>query len=277
MTSRSGGTIASVERAFAVLQVVATAGRSLGVSELARRCGLPKTTVVRLVRTLEALEVLDRVSASGGYRLGAAVTRLASGDAAPGHVRELARPLMRALVDEVEEDVALAVADGARMLFVDQISCENAVQVPDWSGQRLPYHAAAAGYALLAGMDGAAVDELVGEGLEPWTEWTVTDEERVRRRIARARERGVAWVREEWARGVVGVAAPVRDADGRTVAAINVYGPMYRFPGSRSEEDIERRVVAAADAITRALTPGRAREGGGSTGRAPAAGERCPG
>ncbi len=244
----------SIARAFAVLRAVAGAGASLGVSEIARRTGLPKSTVARLVRTLEEQEALERVAGDGRYRVGAGLTRLTAGRAVPGQVRDVARPALRELVDELEEDAGLAVPDGRRMLFVDQVSVETPVKVPDWSGQRLPYHAAAAGYVLLADMPGHVVEDLLAEGLEPWTSRTTTDEALVRRRIEDARRRGLAWLHDEWARGINGIAVPVRERGGDTVAAINLYGPSYRFPGARAEQDIERRVVATARAIGDALT-----------------------
>lgn len=253
MPSTTPGSTSSVERAIAIVEVVAAASESVGVSVIARRCDLPKSTVVRLLRTLEDREIVERVDVAGGYRLGSGLVRLVAGAPVPGQIRDVARPLLRALVDALGEDVGLAVADGSRMLFVDQVSCESPVQVPDWSGQRIPYHAAAAGYVLLAGMEHADLDRLIAGGLEPWMPRTVTDEDEVRRRVERARETGTAWVHEEWAQGINGVAAPVRDPAGRTVAAINLYGPSYRFPGTAPEGAIAAEVVATADRISEAL------------------------
>jgi DNA-binding IclR family transcriptional regulator len=246
-------TITAVVRAVAVLRVVASAEESLGVSEIARRCELPKSTTVRLLDTLAALDLVERVTEAGRYRVGAGLVRLASGTPAPGQLREVARPVLRALVDELGEDASLAVVDGTHLLYVEQVAAGQAVRVPDWSGQRIPYHVAAAGYVLLGSVDAQLLDTVLAGPLERWTAETLTDPDAVRTRVERTREVGSVWVHEEWADGIDGIAAPVTDAAGRIVAAINVHGPSYRFPGDRSATVIERAVVAAADRIGAAL------------------------
>ncbi len=237
-------TITAVVRAVAVLRVVAAADESLGVSEIARRSQLPKSTTVRLLDTLAVLDLVERVTGAGRYRPGAGLARLATGAAAPGQLREVARPVLRDLVDELGEDASLAVVDGTHLLYVEQVAAGQAVSVPDWSGQRIPYHVAAAGYVLLASLEAGLVDRVLTGPLERWTAATLTDPAAVRHRVEHTREVGSVWVHEEWADGIDGIAAPVVDGAGRTVAAINVHGPSYRFPGDRSTTAIERVVTA---------------------------------
>ena len=252
-------TITSVERAVAIMRVIATAGESLGLSEIARRCELPKSTTVRLLHTLETLDVVERVTASGRYGVGAELLQLATGTPATGQLREIARPQLRHLVDELGEDASLAIVDGDRLLYVDQVTAGQAVQVPDWSGQRMPYHVAAAGFVLLGDAAEDHLDRVLAEPLEAWTSNTLTDPADIRRRIEAACRDGLVWVQQEWADGIDGVAAPIRDATGRIVAAVNVHGPSYRFPGDRPREEIDREVVAAADRIGAGLAGGGSR------------------
>jgi IclR family transcriptional regulator, acetate operon repressor len=242
-------TITSVERAVAVVRAVAGADRGLGVSEIARRCGLPKSTTVRLLHTLETLDLVERTTTSGGYRVGVGVQRLATGTPAPGQLRDVARPALRTLVSELGEDASLAVPDGDQLLYVGQVTAGQAVQVPDWSGQRMPYHVAAAGYVLMAAIAPDVLDRVLAPPLEAFAADTCTDPDELRRRVEVARVDGFAWVRDEWAEGITGIAAPVHDDSGRLVAAVNVHGPSFRFPGERGAADVQRRVTAAAAGI----------------------------
>ena len=256
---RRGGTgipstdslIASVERAFAIVRVIGEADRSIGVTEIARRSDLPKSTAARLLATLEHLEIVERVAARGRFRPGPALMTLGVGG--PSGLRTRARPHIRRLVDQIDEDAGLAVADGDRILYIDQVSCDNPVQVPDWSGERLAYNTAAAGYLLMADMDEDRLNSLLVSGFPKRTAATVTDPDLVQKRVGRARRNGYAWARGDWYEDINGVAAPIVDATGAVVAALNVYGPAYRFPGDRAESEIEQMVIDTANAIGTSL------------------------
>ncbi len=88
------------------------------------------------------------------------------------------------------------------------------------------------------------------------TQRTLTDPARLRKRLAEVRKAGCAWGLEEFAEGIDSVAAPIRDARGKAIAAIHVHGPSYRFPGVGAEGRIAERVVAAADAASAQLAGG---------------------
>jgi IclR family pca regulon transcriptional regulator len=242
--------VQSVDRAFAILEAVSS--RPAGVTAIAERVRLPKSTVARLLQTLEELEAVERVDGPR-WRVGPGVAALAGAASPERSLVALARPHLARLVDDLSEDAGLALPDGYEVHYVDHVESDNPVQVRDWTGTRAPMHAVPSGLVLLAEWPSEALDAYVGRGLVRLTSRTVTEPAALRRRLAEARAAGSAWGREEFAEGINSVAAPVRDPRGKAIAAIHVHGPAYRFPPPRSEARIAALVVAAADAAGREL------------------------
>jgi len=240
--------VQSLERAFAVLDEVAR--RPAGVTALAERVGLPKSTVARLLATLEELEAVERVDGTR-WRIGPAVAALASAASPERGLIAAARPLLAALVAELGEDAGLGLPDGNAILYVDQVESDNPVQVRDWTGTRAPLHAVPSGLVLLAEWPEDALDAYLRGGLPALTRRTVTDPVLLRARLVEVRRAGYAWGLEEFAEGIDSVAAPIRDARGKAVAAIHVHGPAYRFPRPGDEGRVTAAVAAAAAAVSR--------------------------
>jgi IclR family transcriptional regulator, KDG regulon repressor len=242
--------VQSIERAFAVLDAVAA--RPAGVTALAGRVGLPKSTAARLLASLEALGAVERI-AGRRWRVGPRVAALA-GTVSPAHsLAALARPELVRLVSTLGEDAGLGLPDGYEVLYVEQVESDHPVQVRDWAGTRVPMHAVPSGLVLLADWPPSAIDGYVAHGLASFTPKTIVDPAELRTRLQEVRRNGYAWGLEEFADGINSVAAPVRDARGNTVAAVHVHGPAYRFPPDGSAEVVTRAVVAAGRAVSRLL------------------------
>lgn len=242
--------VQSVERAFAVLDAVAE--RPAGVTALAGRVGLPKSTVARLLASLQALGAVEQV-AGRLWQVGPRVAALAETVSPERSLGALARPELIALVESLGEDAGLGLADGYDVLYVEQVECDHPVQVRDWAGTRVPMHAVPSGLVLLADWPASAVDGYVAHGLAALTPQTVVDPEQLHSRLEDARMSGYAWGLGEFAEGINSVAAPVRDARGKALAAIHAHGPAYRFPARGEEERIAHEVVEAAKAVSRQL------------------------
>jgi DNA-binding IclR family transcriptional regulator len=239
-------TVQSVERAFSVLDAVAASPS--GVTVVARRAGLAKSTTARLLETLEELGAVERVDGTS-WRLGPRVSALAAGVPTTRTLAALARPLLAELAATVGEDAGLSVPDGYEMHYVAQAEAGNPVQVRDWTDTRAPMHTVPSGLVLLAEWSPDAFEAYVAHGLAPRTGRTVTDRRTLALRLREAREQGCAWGCEEFAEGIVSVAAPVRDAASRAVAAVHVHGPAYRFPAAGSEAMVAAAVGEAARAL----------------------------
>jgi DNA-binding IclR family transcriptional regulator len=241
--------IQSVERAFAILRAVAANPKGLGITEIAHQVNLPVSTVARLLATLEGEEAIERVPNRVGFRMGAGTIALVLQVPYHRHLTILARPCLLELAETTREAVGLTLLDGDAMVVVDMIRSQRRVQVADATGDRFPPYATSPGKVLLAHLPEAALDRYLARPLEPFTPKTVTNPNVLRQQLAAIREQGYAWVYEELDE-IAGVSAPIWDDTGKVVAAINLYGPAFRFPPEGQEDEITRLVIETAYKIT---------------------------
>jgi DNA-binding IclR family transcriptional regulator len=243
--------VQSLERAFAILDEVSR--RPAGVTDIAERVRLPKSTVARLLATLEEVDAVERFDGVR-WRIGPGVQALGSPLSPARNLVRSAEPVLAGLVADLGEDAGLGLPEGDEVLYVAQLESDNPVQVRDWTGTRAPMHAVPSGLVLLAARPEDAAEAYLAGELVALTRRTVTDPARLRQRLAEVRKAGYAWGLEEFAEGIDSVAAPIRDANGRVVAAVHVHGPAYRFPRPGAEARISAAVVAAGHDISRFLS-----------------------
>lgn len=244
-------TVESVARAIRIIETLAQS--PAGLSEVARRVDLPKSTAARLLATLEQMEAVERDEDGRLYRLGPIVQRLSSAAGGPAQLTAFARPYLEDLTAQTGEAAGVSIPDGFKVHYVDQTEAEHPVQVRDWSGELIPMHVVPSGLVIMAYWPDQQVDRYLTRDLERMTPNTVTDPRKIRRRLAALRTRGYEWVFEEFVEGINSVAAPVLESNGLIAAAIHVHGPAYRFPGSESQERIGLMVAESAYKLSAAL------------------------
>lgn len=229
----SSTTNGPVERAFLLLQHVAADG-PVGVRELGRRAGLPRSTTSRLAAQLVDLGMLAR-TADGELVTGAAIAGLQRTTTSPPALEDRLRPLLLDLVERFGESVALTVDTAAGAHYLAQVPGPSAVQVPDSTGESIPFHLVAPGLVLMAAWPEDRLATALSKPLVAATPHSATDPAALRGRLRTVAERGYAWTDQELDLEVNGVATPVRSAGG-VVAAVSLYGPAYRLnPGARPE------------------------------------------
>lgn len=239
--------VQSIERAFAVLGALADG--PVGVTDVAGRVGLAKSTAARMLASLEREGAVEQVPGETRYRLGPRITTLASGRIETRGLVAIAHPTLADLAAQTGEATGLSVADGRTVHYVDQVDSPNPVQVRDWTGSRIPMHAVSSGQVFLAHLSPSALARFLALPLERFTPRTMTDAGALLERLREVRRDGHGWVREEFAEGIASVAAPIAGPDGEVVAAVHVHGPVYRFPAAGREQAIADAVVAAAARI----------------------------
>jgi IclR family acetate operon transcriptional repressor len=246
--------VQSVERAFTVLRCLA--GGPAGVSALAERAGLPKSTVSRLLGTLQALGAVEQVGAASEYRIGHGMIDLAAA-ALPGrNLISVARPHLVELVDVLGEAAGLAVLDvDDVVVYLDQVNVDNPVQVRDWTGERIRPHMVSSGLVLLAHQSPEERERYLAGPLEAVTPRTTTEPAALRRRLDGIVARGTEWTIDEFVPGISSVAAPVTDPSGHVVAAVHAHGPSYRFPPPGGAVEVAGVVAGAARRISARLGP----------------------
>ena len=220
--------VQSIERAFAVLSALGD-GPS-GVTTIAGRARLPKSTVVRLLRALQAEDAVLQDAGDGRYRLGPRVVTLAAGLAASPSLLAVARPHLAELAAATGEAAGLSIPDGRDVHYVEQVDTPNPVSIRDWTGSRIPMHAVSSGQVFLAHLSSAALEAFLERPLEALTPADDRGPGGSARAAARGPAGGYAWVHDEFAEGISSVAAGIADVSGEVVAALHVHGPSYRFP-----------------------------------------------
>ena len=243
--------VQSIERAFAVLRALGDG--PIGVTEVAARVDLPKSTAARMLASLAREGVVEQVPGGTRYRLGAQIVSLAAGVVPTRSIVALAHPVLVELASAVGEAAGLSVAEGFVVHYVDQVDTTHQVLVRDWTGTRLPMHAVSSGQVFLAHMAPLAVDRLLADPLERFTPRTLVEAAAMRERLRGVQVDGYAWTSDEFAEGINSVAAPIVDAAGDVSAAVHVHGPSYRFPPVGAEITIALQLLAAAARISARL------------------------
>lgn len=219
--------VESVHRAIAVLDVLADAGTDLGTNEIARRTGVNVSTVSRLLATLVDGGLLQYVPATGRYRLGIGILRLAGAARESLDVRALARPHLEELAAQTGETVTLSVPGEREVLTVDFVASDSSVRSVAAIGRNSVAHATAAGKVFLAWHG-----DLPDGDLESYTARTITDPAELAAEVRQVREQGWAKAVRERESDLSAVAVPVLDSGGELVAILGVQGPATRFTAS---------------------------------------------
>ncbi|MFP5345835.1 MAG: IclR family transcriptional regulator [Actinomycetes bacterium] len=223
-TPRAGG-VQSLERAFVVLETMADAGGTIGLSQLAQDAGLPLPTIHRLVRTLVDLGYV-RQEPSRQYALGPRLIRL--GEKAASMLGTWARPYLEDLVDSLGETANLAMLDGDEIVYVGQVPSRHSMRMFTEVGRRVLPHCTAVGKALLAHMPAPEVRALLRRtGMEGYTEHTITDPDEFAAHLERIAGLGYAMDDGEQELGVRCVAVAVPEAP--SPIALSVSGPATRM------------------------------------------------
>lgn len=244
--------VIALARGLSVLQVFGPGDDLLTNAEIAARARLPKATITRLTYTLCKLGYLSREPAGAGYRLDPHILTLGYPVLARLGVREVARPLMQALMDQVGQTVMLGMRDGLHMIFVERVRSPAPV-IPDQDlGTRVPLATTSLGRGYLAGLDEAERASVMGElrASSFAADWPGI-EAGVAREMARFRAEGYCFG-GDWSADINGVAVPVV-VPGRSVLSLACAGARAQMPEARLHQigerlkDIARRILLAQE------------------------------
>ncbi len=241
--------VQSIERAFAVLRVLALG--PAGVTEIADQTELPKSTVSRLLASLEHEGAVEQVEVGGEYTIGEALRQLGGAVNPTANLALVARPLIEELSTATGASAGFTVRHGREMYWVENVDNDDElVQITDMTGQHFGLHAVPSGLAVLSRLDDAEIDEYLAGPLESENELTPTDPSVVRELLTRFRTAGVVTSIELLTPDINAVAAPFRGPSGEWAGGVYVQGPSFRFAGDAMMVRAERLVVEAAEALS---------------------------
>jgi len=245
--------VQSLVRALAIINGLAASDEGVTLTEVAQQVGLSPSTAHRLLTTLEQERYVHFDAERRLWSVGVQAFVAGSAFLKTRSLVATARPHMRALMEESEETVNLAVEDQAEAIYLSQVECRQMMRAFARPGGRVPLHCSSVGKALLSAMpDGKLAKILHRQGLSRVTIKTINTTAALRGDLARARERGYAVDDEEHAVGLRCIAAVIFNEAADPVAAVSLSGPMARIPDERIPllGDLVRR---KADAITAQL------------------------
>ncbi|MGE5372131.1 MAG: IclR family transcriptional regulator [Solirubrobacterales bacterium] len=245
-------TVQSVERALSIIEALADEGAPMHLGDLANKVDLKPSTAHRLLGTLMTRGFVDQDDQSR-YKLGMKLYYIGATATYAVDVRKLASPYMRDLLDRYNETVNLAILDRGEVVYVDQLESNNIVVVRMFAkvGSRGPAHCTGSGKALLAGLtDEELAEYLETADLQRFTNDTITDPKVLARELQRVRSDGFALDLCERDEGVRCVAAPIKNHEGRVVAAISVSGPSMRMTTAYINQELISVVTDTARKIS---------------------------
>ncbi|MEU8278461.1 IclR family transcriptional regulator [Microbispora bryophytorum] len=256
------GPIQSIERAAAILRLLAQGSGRLGLTEIANSLGLARGTAHGILRTLQLVGFVEQDEATGKYQLGAALLHLGTSYLDVNELRSRAINWADALAARSGEAVRIGTHLQGRVLVVHHVfRPDDSLQTLD-VGMLLPLHATAIGKVLLAfdANAASALHDAVRDGeLEQFTRRTARTQREMSRMLATVREHGWASDADEAGMGEAGVAAPIRGYGGLVVGAMGVSGATERIcdTGGRPRPELVGYVRDAARAVSRDLGASR--------------------
>jgi IclR family transcriptional regulator, KDG regulon repressor len=242
----ASGRLSSVTSALLVLKVFSHGEPELGISSIAQRLGLAKSTVHRLAVTLAGEGFLEQNPQNGRYRLGLSLFSLGALVRQRMDVSHQALSLLTALRDQTQETVHLAILDETSIMYLHNMESAQAIGTRSYIGTRKPAFCTSEGRVLLAFNAPELTLAVLKEALVQRTPKTTTDVKKLRQMLEEVRHNGYATDDEESESGMRSVAAPIRDISGNAIAAVGLAGPIQRLTKKELRRLVPQVISTAA-------------------------------
>lgn len=224
----------------------------LSLNEIVELSGIPKTSVHRMVGSLEDMGFISK-DHDGHYSLGLLLLEFGQLVAQRLDIRQMALPIMEALRDDVGEAVNLILKDNKEALYIEKLDTTHPVRLFTKVGRRSPLYAGACSRAILAFLTNEEQDDYLNEiDLKPYSSGTIIDKKKLKMALEQSRLNGYAISYSELENNTCSVAAPIFDYTGHVIGGLSVAGPDVRFNEERLPELIQN-VKQAADEISNKL------------------------
>jgi DNA-binding IclR family transcriptional regulator len=245
--------VQSVDRALALLEALAEAGHATGLVELSERVELDASTAHRLLQTLQARGFVRQEEGTRRYSLGLRAFEVGNAVDFVNELRHACRPALETLAEKSLETTNLVIRSGWKAAIIEYWPSQYFLRIQAEVGRLLPLHATASGKVLLAACSAEELEAFLRHGrLAALTPRTLTNADELRQDLEWVRTQGYAVDDEEYEVSVRCVAAPVRNRDGRVVAAVSVSGPTVRMQSNEVNLFIQLVKRSGAD-ISRTL------------------------
>ncbi|UCG94598.1 MAG: IclR family transcriptional regulator [Candidatus Aerophobus sp.] len=243
----------SVKKAIEVLEVLAKTENGIGITQLSRELNLPKSTIHQILSTLKSVRFAEQNPEDKKYHLGLRIFELGNIVQSQLQLRKIAYSYLYNLSRKINETTYLVVLEGSRIVYIDCVESTARLRAHPLFGDRVPLHCTGVGKAIMAFLPEEKVNEIIHEdGLERFTENTITDSQVLKRELKEIRKRGYAIDNMEHEQGIRCVGAPIRNHRKEVFAAISVSGPSQRFDPPRIPA-MAKLVIQTAEDISRKM------------------------
>lgn len=242
----------SLERGLQVIQAFSEQNKALTVTEAAKLTGLSRPSVRRILLTLEHLGFAE--SQNGVFSLTARTLSLGYAYLSSNNTWSIAHPFMREFVAKTEESCSISILDGTDILYVARVSTKRIMSINLDVGSRLPAYATSMGHVLLANLPEEKLDNyLESVNLDKFTDKTIVSKEELRKVLKEVRIKGWGGVDQQFEEGLRSIAVPIRDANGKVIAAVNCSAHAGRISRQVLREEFLPVLQDCAEKISQAL------------------------
>ncbi|OGN88847.1 MAG: hypothetical protein A2Y88_03620 [Chloroflexi bacterium RBG_13_48_10] len=221
--------VRAVERALDILLCFTMERTTLSLTEITEHVGMHKSTIHRLLATLESKRFITRNKATGMYQLGFLFFELASIMLKDLDIQQWALPYLQQLSLQCGEMVDLAILDNGHVVYLQVVESTQRVKIAAAAGEQLPVYCTATGKAFLAYLPEKQVRQILAQGMKKYTENTLISPDDLFKNLHQTRERGFAISEQEYEKDINAVAAPIMDSNDCPIAVIAIVGPSYRM------------------------------------------------
>jgi len=251
---RSSYLIGSVLKAARVLSLFNENARKLRNVDIHRMTGFNKSTVMRLLLSLEKAGFLEKDPTTGEYSIGVALFEAGSKYLDQTDLHRQAMPLISELASRCNETAYLAVLNGHEAVYLDRVESSKAIRTTSRVGGRVPLYCTGAGKAILAFQEDEQIQSILKlVKIRAFTSRTLTERGKILKELEAVRQRGYAVDNQEYEEEIKSVGAPVRDRNGKVIASICLVGPTWLMSEERIEKELATETVGAARRISRKL------------------------
>jgi len=242
-----------LDKTFSILDILLQHDFSMHITEISEKLKLYPSTTHRILDTLKHWGYVEQDPKSQKYRLGLKLLTLGMAKLHQMDLVKEATPYLKELVDQCNETIHLGVLEEGEVLYLAKEESSQTIRMISYVGKRAPLHCTALGKVLLAHLSPEERKKtLEGKVLPPLTENTITDKEQLERELSKVREQGFALDREENEKDVCCVAAPIRNYQGKVIAALSISSPIFRIDRN-AQNNIKKALLKTSEKISKRL------------------------
>jgi len=242
-----------LNKTFSILEILLQQGSAMNMTEISKKLDLYPSTTHRILDTLKHWGYVEQEPNNQEYQLGLKVLELGMAKLQQIDLVREAAPYLKELVNQCNETVHLGVLEKGEVLYLAKEESSQTIRMLSYIGKRVPLHCTALGKILLAYMPEEERKKILEDRVLPrLTEKTITDKGTLEKELNKVKEQGFALDQEENEKDVRCIAAPIRNYQGKVIAAISISGPAFRID-KKVQNNLKVALIETSTKISKRL------------------------